>query len=130
MLPAVCTDHPAIISFSAIAKAKRGPSHWKFNNSLLKDNNVINQIKEKIEDLLSSNTFAEDSRVNCEFLKYKMKGFSRNYSIDKKHKNTAEKFELEAKLNKTTVAAEFMIKCSNPPNARLSHCVIAVEVST
>ena len=65
IFPAVCTDHSAIIlSFVAIAPAKRGPSYWKFNNSLLKDNNFIDQIKERIESILSNNTFAEEPRVN------------------------------------------------------------------
>ena len=65
ILPAVCTDHSAIVlSFVAIAPAKRGPSYWKFNNSLLKDNDFIDQMKERIESILSNNTFAEDPRVN------------------------------------------------------------------
>ena len=90
-----------MLSFVAIAHAKRGPSYWKINNSLLKDNNFIDQIKERIEGILSNNTFAENPRVDWNFLKYKMKEFSRNYSIVNKHRNTAEKFELETKLKKT-----------------------------
>ena len=55
-------------------------------------------MKGRIEGLLSNNTFAEDPRVNWDFLKYKIKEFNRNYSIVKKRINTAETFELEAKL--------------------------------
>ena len=109
-----------MLSFVATAQAKRGPSYWKFNNSLLKDNNFIDQMKERIEGLLSNNTLAEDPRVNWDLLKYKMKEFSRNYSIVKKRRNTAEKFELEAKLK--TISKLISSNCSDEVRKEYEEC--------
>ena len=110
-----------MLSFVAIAQAKRGPSYWKFNNSLLKDNNFIDQMKERIE----SHTFAEDPRVNWDFLKYKMKEFSRNYSIAKRHRNTAEKFELEAKLK--SLSKLISSNCSDEVRKEYEECQNKLE---
>ena len=125
ILPAVCTDHSAII-LSFVPIVKRGPSYWKFNNSLLKDNNFIDQMKERIESILSNNTFAEDPRVNWDFLKYKMNEFSRNYSIAKKHRNTAEKFELEAKLK--SLSKLISSNCSNEVRKEYEECQNKLEL--
>ena len=82
-------------------------------------------MKERIESLLSNNTFAEDPRVNWGFLKYKMKEFSRNYSIAKKHRNTAEKFELEAKLK--NLSKSISSHCSDEVRKEYEECQNILE---
>ena len=82
-------------------------------------------MQERIEGLLSNNTFSEDSRVNWDFLKYKMKEFSRNYSVIKKRRNTAEKFELEAKLK--NFSKLILSNCSEEVRKEYDKCQSKLE---
>ena len=47
--PAIETDHSAVdINFKSYLKEQHWPSFWKFNNSLLCDQDYITEIKNKI----------------------------------------------------------------------------------
>ena len=99
IIPAVCTDHSAIVlRFSWAGKKQRGLSYWKFNNSLLLDNVYMKGMRENIEEFCNLGYFPNDPRMNWEYLKFKIKKYSRQYSIQKKKKDNARRLELEAKL--------------------------------
>ena len=54
IIPAVCTDHSAIVlRFSWAGKKQRGSSYWKFNNSLLLDNVYIKGMRGNLEEFCS-----------------------------------------------------------------------------
>ena len=90
IIPAVYTEHSAIVQrFSWAGKKQRGSSHWKFNNSLLSDNVYIEGMRENLEEFFSFGYFPNDARMNWEYLKYKIKEYSRQYSIHKKKTDNA-----------------------------------------
>ena len=75
IIPAIKTDHSAVIlntlpQFSF----KRGPSYWKFNNSLLSDKSYVELIQREINLILTDPPpELTDPRARWEFLKYKIK---------------------------------------------------------
>ena len=74
IIPAVNTDHSAIVlQLSNIEGPIRGPSHWKFNNSLVDDNNYIDDMRDKLSRFLNSNYSHNDPRIYWEILKFKIK---------------------------------------------------------
>ena len=99
IIPAVLTDHSAIIlKLSGSEGSQRGHSYWKFKNSLLTDNVYVGLMREKIEEFLAVNYFPDDSCLGWEFLKYKIKEFTRKYSINKKATENVVRINLESKL--------------------------------
>ena len=65
------SDHsPIFLKFKSF-----DPRHWKFNNSLVNDATFIDEM----QDL---NEF-DNPRINFEFLKSKIRNFTREYSINK-----------------------------------------------
>ena len=74
----------------------RGPSYWKFNNSLLDDNNYVDGMRDELSRFLNSEYSHNDPRIYWEVLKFKIKTFSRNFSINKKcvGKKAGEQLEL------------------------------------
>ena len=54
ILPGYRTDHSMIKLIFEFGKFKKGPSYWKMNNSSLKDSLYINEIKQTINDTITS----------------------------------------------------------------------------
>ena len=105
IIPAVNTDHSAIVlQLSKIEGPIRGPSYWKFNNSLLDDNNHINGMRDELSRFLNSEYSHSDPRICWEVLKFKIKTFSRNFSINKKRISKKAREQLELKLKKLSAA--------------------------
>ena len=99
IIPAVNTDHSAIVlQLSKIEGPIRGPSYWKFNNSLLDDNNYIDGMRDELSRFLISDHSHDDPRIYWEFLKFEIKSFSRNFSINKKRVSKKAREQLELKL--------------------------------
>ena len=99
VIPAICTDHSSImLRFSNLEKYNRGSSYWKFNNALLSDTMYINSMKEKIDKFCRMNFFPDDPRLNWEFMKFKIKEFTRKYSSEKKKKMLQSEVTLNVSL--------------------------------
>ena len=63
-VPAIRTDHSAIIiSFNSLDEPRRGPSYWKFNSSLVEDENYVSAIEQKIPEWLEEFIDVTDKRV-------------------------------------------------------------------
>ena len=93
VIPAICTDHSSIMfRFSNLEKYNRGSLYWKINNALLSDTMYINSMKEKIDEFCRMNFFRDNPRLNWEFMKFKIKEFTR------RKKDVAERSDLERKL--------------------------------
>ena len=61
----------------------RGWSYWKFNNSFLKEPDYISAIRTEIEKIKNTEmTFIAHPRMKWEDLKYRIRQFSRFYSIN------------------------------------------------
>ena len=98
IIPAIKTDHSAVIlNILPEASFKRGPSYWKFNNSLLSEKSNVELIQREI-NLIVTDPPQEltDPRAKLEFLKYKI--FTRNYSANRTKSRTKHKTQVENKL--------------------------------
>ena len=82
VIPSVNTDHSAAYLKIRVLKAnRRGMSCWKFNNSLLSDNFYIEKMNREIERCKKEDLKdLTDSRVKWDFLKYKIRYFTIDYS--------------------------------------------------
>ena len=66
---AIRTDHSAIIiSFNSLDEPRGGPSYWKFNSSLIEDENYISAIEQKIPEWLVEFIDVTDKRVLWDIL--------------------------------------------------------------
>ena len=85
IIPAIKTDHSAVIlNILPQFSFQRGPSCWKFNNSLLSDISYVELIQREINLILTDlPPELTDPRASWEFLKYKIKVFPRNYSANR-----------------------------------------------
>ena len=101
ILPSVNTDHSAVyLRLGALDEINRGPSSWKFNNSLINDTTFVDEMSDFIEKCKSYDlTQFTDPRLKWEFLKYKMRSFSATYSKNKARDRKAERLGLESKVN-------------------------------
>ena len=84
IIPSINSDHSAIIlHFNNIDRQKHGPSFWKFNASLLNDENFVLLINQSA--LLWLDEFKEviDKRVLWDLIKYRIRQVTINYSKEK-----------------------------------------------
>ena len=83
VLPAFLSDHsPILISYSPYSDIEKCAGFWKFNNSLLFNENCTVSLKKLISDTktkFNSDDFA-DSQVKWEFLKYEIRKFAIEFS--------------------------------------------------
>ena len=99
IIPSVQSDHSALKKkFSPFGERKRGPSHWKFNNSLVLDTDFVTAMKNKIPEFYQESEELGDDVVHWEFLKYKMHQFSMTYSKEKAFKRKSARLTLEKKV--------------------------------
>ena len=101
ILPSVNTDHSAVyLKLEALDEMNRGPSSWKFNNSLINDTTFVNEMSGFIGKCKSYDlTQFTDPQLKWEFLKYKMRSFPITYSKNKARDRKAERLRLESKVN-------------------------------
>ena len=101
VLPAFLSDHsPILISYSPYSDIEKSAGFWKFNNSLLLNENYTVSLKKLISDTktkFNSDDFA-DSQVKWEFLKYEIRKFTIEFSKRLARDQRRKKNSLEAKL--------------------------------
>ena len=69
IIPAIRTDHSAVtMDINKIEQKVRGPSFWKFNSSLLEDDEYIALIFEKYEKWQEEGSVFQDPRVLWDFI--------------------------------------------------------------
>ena len=122
ILNAISTDHsPVLCSFQNLNQCQRGPGLWKFNNSLVSNEEYILRLKELINkvkgELNRSNQFCD--QVNWETLKYEIRCFTIKFSKDLTKTKKSKQYFLESKikflesnLNCDINSAEY-INCKN-----------------
>ena len=90
---ALSTDHsPVNISISKSKNCIHGHGFWKFNSSLLSDQNYVTKAKNLIQTFQSNQDFVLNAQLKWELLKYEIRKFTINYS---------KKLAKERKENKT-----------------------------
>ena len=84
IVTSIKTDHSAItLDIDSISGAFRGPSFWKFNNSLLDDESYVDLITDKIPTWLDEISYNHDVRVQWDWLKYNVRKETIHYSKTK-----------------------------------------------
>ena len=96
IIPSVQSDHSVLkLKISHINERTRGPSSWKFNNSLVHDSNFVEQIKLKIPSFYQESLELADARGRWEYMKYKMREFSITFSKQKAYQRKKRRIFLE-----------------------------------
>ena len=67
-----------------------GPSYWKINSSLMKDEDHVSAITEKFPEWLTEFNEVTDKRVLWDLIKYRVRQFTIKYSKDKAKKKKAK----------------------------------------
>lgn len=115
ILPGYRSDHSLVTLTIEISNEIKGRGVWKFNNSLLYDNELINKIKNKIQDTINEYKVKDDKNINIdntqdvkltindqlflEVLKLNIRSVIIPYTSYKKQQLIKSEKELEQKLN-------------------------------
>lgn len=74
IIPAIRTDHsPISLHMNGIEETGWGPSFWKFNSSLLEDNDYIKLVTDKYSVWLEEGKDFPDPKIHWDFIKYKIR---------------------------------------------------------
>ena len=92
------SDHSYVSLTIKGEQIKRGRGYWKFNNSLLAEDDFVVGIREIITDTTSANF--DSYRGVWDVLKFKVKDFSSRYGAKKKKEENREKTRLEGEISK------------------------------
>ena len=96
---ALSTDHsPVTISIPKSKNRIHGHSFWKFNSSLLSDQNYVTKTKNLIQTFHSNQKFTPNAQLKWELLKYQIQKFTMNYSKKLAKERRENKTLLENKL--------------------------------
>ena len=89
--PGNSSDHNIIkFGIELLETQNRGKGYWKFNNSLLKDQNYVNTIR-KILQRIKSEVTMENKNQLWDFVKCRIRGETIDYSIKKARENKKRK---------------------------------------
>ena len=91
------SDHRAVCTSLAFHNYKRGPSYWKFNNSLLKDTQYTDQINKTIIDFSQCHNHL-NPHAKWELCKIKIQEASLSYSKQKQLNKRNKAKEIQEKL--------------------------------
>lgn len=112
ILTAIKTDHSAIVlEIDTLADHLRGPSFWKFNNSLLDDTIFVQKMPDNFPLWLEEISFCEDLRIKWDYIKYKVRQESIKYSKIKANDRKLKIKNIEDRLK------EFESKVAEVPSA-------------
>ena len=65
IIPSVQSDHSALkLKISSLTEGSKGPSYWKFNNTLISDEEYVNNMKSKIPQFYRELRVLQDP-VSC-----------------------------------------------------------------
>ena len=117
IIPSIWSDHSGIlIEIKHLPEVERGKGHWKFNNSLLKDDKYVKDMTENLNEWLGQYHKMKDKRVIWELLKYHIRKFTMTFSSVKKLDKIKHEKELAIRLSvleqnltdKTTLYEEYL----------------------
>ena len=111
ILTSVKSDHSAIIlNIDSVKNLNHGPSFWKFNNSLLDDEQYIKLIEQLVPDWIEEINYSDDARVQWDWLKYNIRKETITYSKAKAKERREKIKRIETQLK---IAEE---KLADSPN--------------
>ena len=95
------SDHCAVKLFiqSDSLNKKAGPGFWKFNSSLLEDEEYINEFKANIKNYRNKYLYLDDKGLRWDLMKMEVRGFTIAYAKRKAKKKRNEEKKLQEQLN-------------------------------
>ena len=73
----------------------KGLGYWKFNDSLLDDNNFVQNMKEIINEIIILMDNYNDPRIGLEHLKFKVREYARDITIKNAKQRKKTRVDLE-----------------------------------
>ena len=108
---AIRSDHSAItLSVNGLEENERGPSFWKFNSTLINDQEYCDLLRLENKNWLEEFKDVNDKRVLWDLVKYKIRQRTIIYSKAKARKKRDKVKQLEETLSNCT------IHCDNNPS--------------
>ena len=99
IIPSIKSDHSAItLLFNGIEEQRHGPSHWKFNSNLTKDEEYIKLITDSVPVWIEEFKDINDKRVLWDLIKYRIRQVSMRYSKEKARLRKMKILEIEKSL--------------------------------
>ena len=99
IIPSINSDHSAIfLHFNSLDKQKHGPSFWKFNASLIDDNDFVTLINESVLVWLNEFNEVTNKRLLWDLIKYRIRQVSIKYSKEKARKKRKQISDIEISL--------------------------------
>ena len=103
--------HSAItLLFNGIEEQKHGPSHWKFNSNLTKDEEYIKLITDSVPVWIEEFKDVNDKSVLWDLIKHRIRQVSTRYSKEKARLRRVKVLEIETSLT------FYQEKCSADPS--------------
>lgn len=94
------SDHMMITISVSVPSIKMGKSYWKFNNFLLKDEDFVSMMRQKIKDIIDENDSSDLSRVSLfETVLCVLRGYVIEFSSRKKRQSRASIDNLEREIS-------------------------------
>lgn len=109
------SDHRLVSMVYNLANIQRGPSYWKFNESLLHDQTFVAQLNQLLDDY-QTNNMELDYQLKWDLCKIKVKEFCIQYSMSKRRSMRNRHIELQTDLDGTERAL-----ATDPNNKELLH---------
>ncbi|KAL9961429.1 hypothetical protein ACROYT_G030367 [Oculina patagonica] len=91
-------DHKAVVLELKILSEKRGPGLWKFNNSLVEDNEYVELIEENYAAIREKYSDLKDDRLKWELIKMEIRRLTISYSKHKVKQRRIRETELQKRL--------------------------------
>ena len=99
IIPSIQSDHSTLkLKICGAKCSSKGPSYWKLNNSFLQDKVFIELIKSEIPKFYQESEELRNPMMRWEYLKYKVRDFSKQYSVDKARERRAKRNKLELRV--------------------------------
>ena len=99
IVTAIKTDHHAItLEIDSVDDQKRGPSFWKFNDSLLDDVLFVERLRKTFPKWQDGINFCDDLRIKWDWMKYKIREESITYNKLKAKERRNKIQEIESRL--------------------------------
>ena len=110
------TDHSAISLHlqARFNKQRRGPGFWKFNSSLIEDDNYVNVLRKNIDLFKAKYENVEDKGLKWDLIKMEIRGFTVKYAKTKAKRRKNEELTLQNKINELQLSLEEILTITMP----------------
>ena len=124
IIPSVQSDHSAmILKLLPTSECTPGRAYWKFNSSLRQDKHFTESLKTEIQAFAREGSSLADSIMRWEYIEYKCREFSRNFSVKMSKERKARRLALEKRLANLEVMP-VVLKSTENASQTLNLCTI------